>query len=74
MPSRNTAPTCPPAARADALRDLEACLDAIGHAVVAGRDLAGYRGLVDDYYEADRFAEFCDRHLACVEECMREHI
>ena len=36
--------------------------------------LAAYRGLVDDYYEADRFREFCDRHLAHAEECMAEYI
>jgi hypothetical protein len=36
--------------------------------------LAAYRGLVDDYYEAGRFREFCDRHLAHAEECMAEYI
>jgi hypothetical protein len=30
--------------------------------------LAAYRGLVDDYYEADRFREFCDQHLAHADE------
>jgi hypothetical protein len=36
--------------------------------------LAAYRRLVDDYYEADRFAEFCDRHLAHADECMAEYV
>ncbi|HEV3465141.1 MAG TPA: hypothetical protein VG846_14325, partial [Actinomycetota bacterium] len=36
--------------------------------------LAAYRALADDYYEADRFREFCDRHLAHAEECMAEYI
>ena len=36
--------------------------------------LAAYRGLVDDYYEADRFREFCARHLAHADECMAEYI
>jgi hypothetical protein len=36
--------------------------------------LAAYRGLVDDYYEADRFAEFCDQHLAHADECMAEYV
>ncbi len=36
--------------------------------------LAAYRGLVDDYYEADRFHEFCDTHLVHAEDCMREYI
>jgi hypothetical protein len=36
--------------------------------------LAAYRGLVDDYYEADRFAEFCDQHLAHAEDCMAEYV
>jgi cellulase/cellobiase CelA1 len=36
--------------------------------------LAAYQGLVDDYYEADRFAEFCDQHLAHAEDCMAEYI
>jgi hypothetical protein len=36
--------------------------------------LAAYRGLVDDYYEVDRFAEFCDTHLAHAEDAMREYI
>ena len=31
-------------------------------------------GLVDDYYEADRFAEFCATHLAHAEECMADYI
>jgi hypothetical protein len=34
--------------------------------------LAAYRGLVDDYYKADRFREFCDTHLDHAEECMAE--
>ena len=36
--------------------------------------LAAYRALVDDYYEADRFREFCDRHLAHADECMAEYV
>jgi hypothetical protein len=36
--------------------------------------LATYRRLVDDYYEADRFAEFCDAHLSHAEECMVEYV
>jgi hypothetical protein len=36
--------------------------------------LAAYRRLVDDYYEADRFREFCDTHLAHAEDCMREYV
>jgi hypothetical protein len=36
--------------------------------------LAAYRALVDDYYEADRFAEFSQRHLANADECMVEYI
>jgi hypothetical protein len=36
--------------------------------------LAAYRALVDDYYEADRFSEFCDRHLADADECMADYV
>jgi hypothetical protein len=36
--------------------------------------LAAYRALVDDYYEADRFNEFCATHLAHAEACMAEYI
>jgi hypothetical protein len=36
--------------------------------------LAAYRRLVEGYYEADRFAEFCDRHLAHADECMLEYV
>jgi hypothetical protein len=36
--------------------------------------LAAYRGLVEDYYEADRFAGFCATHLANADECMAEYI
>jgi len=36
--------------------------------------LAAYRGLVDDYYEADRFTEFCDQHLASADDCMRDYV
>jgi hypothetical protein len=36
--------------------------------------LAAYRSLVDDYYEAGRFREFCDRHLAHAEDCMAEYV
>jgi hypothetical protein len=30
--------------------------------------------LVDDYYEADRYREFCDQHLAYAEDCMAEYV
>ena len=30
--------------------------------------------MVDDYYEADRFKEFCDQHLGNAEACMAEYI
>ena len=33
-----------------------------------------YRALADQGYEADRFAEFCDRHLASAEECMAAYV
>jgi hypothetical protein len=36
--------------------------------------LAAYRGLVDDYYEVDRFREFCAQHLANADECMATYI
>jgi hypothetical protein len=36
--------------------------------------LAAYRRLVDDYYEADRFAEFCDTHLGHAEALMAEYV
>jgi hypothetical protein len=36
--------------------------------------LADYRALVDDYYEADRYREFCDQHLAYAEDCMDEYV
>jgi hypothetical protein len=36
--------------------------------------LAAYRGLVDDYYEADRFRAFCDTHLAHADACMADYI
>ena len=36
--------------------------------------LAAYRALADDYYEADRFAEFCDRHLPHAQECMVDYV
>lgn len=36
--------------------------------------LGAYRGLVDDYYEVDRFAEFCERHLAHADDCMRGYV
>jgi hypothetical protein len=34
----------------------------------------GGRALVDDYYEEDRFAEFCERHLGHADECMLEYV
>jgi hypothetical protein len=36
--------------------------------------LARYRALADGYYEADRFAEFCARHLPHADECMRAYV
>jgi len=36
--------------------------------------LARYRRLADDYYEVDRYREFCDRHLAHADDCMREYV
>jgi hypothetical protein len=36
--------------------------------------LHAYRGLVDDYYEADRFRAFCDTHLAHADDCMAEYV
>jgi hypothetical protein len=36
--------------------------------------LAAYRSLADDYYEADPFAEFCDRHLRHADDSMREYV
>jgi hypothetical protein len=36
--------------------------------------LDAYRALVDDYYEEDRFREFCERHLAHADECMLEYV
>jgi hypothetical protein len=36
--------------------------------------LAAYRALVDDYYEADRFREFCDIHLGNADDCMAEYV
>jgi hypothetical protein len=39
-----------------------------------GEKLDAYRALVDDYYEEDRFAEFCERHLGHADECMVEYV
>ena len=36
--------------------------------------LEGYRTLADDYFEVDAYEEFCDRHLAHVDEAMAEYI
>jgi hypothetical protein len=36
--------------------------------------LAKYRQLADDYYELDRYREFCDKHLANTEECMADYV
>jgi hypothetical protein len=36
--------------------------------------LASYRALAADYFETDRFAEFCQRHLAHADECMVTYI
>jgi hypothetical protein len=36
--------------------------------------LERYRALADDYYELDRYQEFCQRHLAHADECMREYV
>ena len=36
--------------------------------------LAGYRGLIDDYFETDRYREFCDSHLSHVDELMLDWV
>jgi hypothetical protein len=36
--------------------------------------LVAYRALIDEYYEVDRFAEFCDHHLSSAEDCMRAYV
>jgi hypothetical protein len=36
--------------------------------------LASYRALAHDYYELDRYHEFCERHLAGADECMHSYI
>ncbi|GID31268.1 ATP-grasp domain-containing protein [Paractinoplanes brasiliensis] len=36
--------------------------------------LAGYRKLADDYFEADRYAEFCDRYLGNVDEIVYDWV
>jgi D-ala D-ala ligase C-terminus len=36
--------------------------------------LAGYRKLADDYFETDRYREFCDRHLSHVDEVVHKWI
>ena len=36
--------------------------------------LGRYRALADGYYEADRFAEFCERHLPHADDRMREYV
>ncbi len=36
--------------------------------------LAGYRGLIDDYFETDRYREFCDTHLSHVDELMLDWV
>jgi hypothetical protein len=36
--------------------------------------LAAYRELADDYFDVDAYEEFCDRHLAHVDEAMAEYI
>ena len=36
--------------------------------------LAGYRGLIDDYFETDRYREFCDTHLSHVDELVLDWV
>ena len=36
--------------------------------------LEGYRRLADDYFELDAYEEFCDRHLAHLDEAMVEYV
>ena len=36
--------------------------------------LAAYRGLADDYFETDRYQEFCDTHLAHVDELVLDWV
>ena len=36
--------------------------------------LEAYRALADDYFEVERYEEFCDRHLAHVDEAMAGYI
>jgi hypothetical protein len=36
--------------------------------------LAGYRKLADDYFEVDRYREFCDRYLTHVDEMVYDWI
>ena len=36
--------------------------------------LEGYRTLADDYFELDAYEEFCDRHLAHLDEAMVEYV
>ena len=36
--------------------------------------LEAYRELADDYFEVDAYEEFCDRHLAHVDEAMAGYI
>jgi len=36
--------------------------------------LAAYRGLTDDYIEAERYQEFCATHLPSVDEVMVDYI
>lgn len=39
-----------------------------------GEKLAAYRELADDYFEAERYDEFCRRHLAPVDEAMVDYV
>ncbi|MBB2949198.1 hypothetical protein FB565_009003 [Actinoplanes lutulentus] len=36
--------------------------------------LAGYRTLADDYFEVDRYREFCDKHLSNVDEIVYDWV
>ncbi len=36
--------------------------------------LAAYRVLIDDYFEADRYREFCDSHLSHVDELVLDWV
>jgi hypothetical protein len=56
-------------------------LDTAAYYAIGDRDdlsyadkLAGYRKLADEYFEVERYQEFCDRHLGHVDEIVYEWI